>query len=284
MADEHDNTHGEEHGGGHGGHGGGGHGHGGGGHAEGEHEGAPEWLISFADNVALMMGFFVILLAMNMQKPTAGGLGGVDKNPASEQPDNAMLDFVIAMRQAFHNPIDMNGSDPNEAKLRKRMQEQRGRSETNDPGPEGDNHRVQAQETSDYVQPTGIVTFDTDSAALSSIGARTAADVAAQLRGRRVFVEVRGHVSAAEAFKDGQRGMKLSQERAMAVAAALIENEMKWSQIRIVLCADSTPVQARADSPTEHRTNQRVEVVVTKEPLPKDQFVDTSSSAGASDH
>ena len=49
------------------GHGGGSHGggHAAGGHEEG-HEGAPEWLISFADNVALMMGFFVILLAMNM--------------------------------------------------------------------------------------------------------------------------------------------------------------------------------------------------------------------------
>src|SRR5436190_2087186 len=104
--------HKDEHGGGS--HGGGGHGggHGGGGHAEGEHEGAPEWLISFADNVALMMGFFVILLAMNLKKPTAGGIGGEGQNggPPSEQ----MIDFVIAMRQSFHTPFDLNSDEPAE--------------------------------------------------------------------------------------------------------------------------------------------------------------------------
>ena len=52
--------------------------HGGGSHGaphaahEEHHEGAPEWLISFADNVALMMGFFVILLAMNMGPKAKG--------------------------------------------------------------------------------------------------------------------------------------------------------------------------------------------------------------------
>lgn len=44
----HEEGHGKK---GHGGHGG--HGHGGG---HEEHAGAPEWLISFADNVALLMG------------------------------------------------------------------------------------------------------------------------------------------------------------------------------------------------------------------------------------
>src|SRR5262245_27478113 len=92
--DEH--AHGDGGGGSHGsshGHGGG---HGGGGHEE--HEGAPEWLISFADNVTLMMGFFVILLAMNMKSPTAGGIGGKDKNgdPPSS-PD--MIDAVLAIRE-----------------------------------------------------------------------------------------------------------------------------------------------------------------------------------------
>ena len=50
MSDEHD-----KHSGGHVG------GHGGGGHDEEEEAGAPEWLISFADMVMLLMGFFVMI-------------------------------------------------------------------------------------------------------------------------------------------------------------------------------------------------------------------------------
>src|SRR5690349_11416681 len=88
--------HGHGGGGGHrkGGHGGGG--HGGGGHEEG-HEGAPEWLISFADNVMLQMGFFVILLALNLKEPTTGGIGGKESNG---DPPAALLDAAIAIREA----------------------------------------------------------------------------------------------------------------------------------------------------------------------------------------
>ncbi|MBC7772694.1 MAG: OmpA family protein [Pyrinomonadaceae bacterium] len=271
MSDEHD-KHDEGHGKGGGGHGGG-HGsgppHGGGSHEE--HEGAPEWLISFADNVALMMGFFVILLAMNMSKPDVGGMGGVDKNPATE-PTQQMLDFVLAMREAFNTPIDMNGSNPNEAKLRKRLQEQKKQADTKDEGPKGDHQTVQAIKTSDYVAPTGIIPFELGSSVVSSSGVDTVAGVAEQIRGRRVIIEVRGHVSSAEVVKDAQRGMQLAHDRSLAIANLLVEHGVKWNQLRLVGCADSSPVQARADTPMEHRTNQRVEVVVTKEPLAPDQF------------
>ena len=54
----------------------------GGGHDE-EHEGAPEWLISFADMVMLIMGFFVILFALNMSPPAkAAACGCAQKSPS----------------------------------------------------------------------------------------------------------------------------------------------------------------------------------------------------------
>jgi len=279
MSDDHDK---HEEGKGHASHGGGGHAaHGGGSHEE--HEGAPEWLISFADNVALMMGFFVILLAMNMGRPEHGGPGGNEKNPADTQKE-AMLDFVLSMREAFNNPVDMEGANPNEAKLRKRKKEQEGKSETNDPGPEGQNHSVQAIETSDYVAPVGIIPFDVQSATVSNSGSQAILDVAEQIRGRRVFIEVRGHVSAVEAMKDPELGMRLSHTRSLAVAHLLVEHGVKWNQIRLVSCATSSPVRARADTPMEHRTNQRVEIVLTKEPLPPDQFnAESGKSSGGVD-
>src|SRR5205085_10534811 len=107
MADEkHNESGGEEsHGSSHGGPA-----HAGGSHEE--HEGAPEWLISFADNVALMMGFFVILLAMNMDKPSQGGVGGQEKNPGGREASTQMEDFAIAMRAAFNNPVREDSTDP----------------------------------------------------------------------------------------------------------------------------------------------------------------------------
>src|SRR5688572_16054124 len=97
----------DDHGGGHKSHGGG---HGGGGHGDGEHEGAPEWLISFADNVTLMMGFFVIMLAMNMG-PKGGG-EGEETGEAASSPSTSMIDLQIAIREAFNNPVNIGSKNP----------------------------------------------------------------------------------------------------------------------------------------------------------------------------
>src|ERR1043165_6076373 len=138
--------HSESHGKAHKSHGGG---HGGGGHDE-EHAGAPEWLISFADNVVLMMGFFVILLAMNMAKQT----------------EEAMLDFTLGVREAFNNPVDMNSKDPKEEALRQRLIQRAGRSETRSPGVKGHEHDVQSIRPSAYYALSGSVPFPENSAEL----------------------------------------------------------------------------------------------------------------------
>ena len=46
-----------------------------------EHDGAPEWLISFADMVMLIMGFFVILYALNATPPQQAGAEGDSDGP-----------------------------------------------------------------------------------------------------------------------------------------------------------------------------------------------------------
>ncbi|MBY0113282.1 MAG: OmpA family protein [Phycisphaerales bacterium] len=268
MADEHKEEHGEGHGGGS--HGGGG--HGGGGHGGGgEHEeaGAPEWLISFADNVALMMGFFVILLAMNMgpkgKDPSAG-----EPSDEAGQPSKAMLDFVIGMREGFGNPIDISSSKPQEQQFVQRMRELRGESETT--GVPGKKPSQQSLRKSDYSAIGSKVPFDDMSVALNAAAREVIKDTAKKILGQRFFVEVRGHVSPHEAQRDSARAFKLGTDRAMAVIQALIELGVPSSQLRVVSCADNDRIVPNTWSRENDRTNQRVEVIMTSEALPPDPY------------
>ena len=95
MSDDHAKHDSGHHGGAHGGHGGG--------HEEEEEGGAPEWLISFADMVMLLMGFFVILFALNVQ-PKGGnpGGGGEESEGVAHEPLEIDPEFIESVRQALY--------------------------------------------------------------------------------------------------------------------------------------------------------------------------------------
>lgn len=261
--DEHD-KHGE---GEHGGHKGGKHGggHGGGGHGEGEHEGAPEWLISFADNVTLMMGFFVIMLAMNM------GPKGAEATPTQSEGKGGkqtidMIDLSIAIREAFNNPVSITSRKPEDAIMVKRMI-QRSAGSSSDAAVKGKDHDVQSVKPSDLHFPGGMVWFDDESKTLSPASREQLLNFAAQIKGLRLIIELRGHVSAAEGYRMADKAWTLSFERAMAVQRVLSEGGMDRRQVRIVACGDNEHAKEQAYNPTDHRQNQRVEVVVTDDLL-----------------
>jgi outer membrane protein OmpA-like peptidoglycan-associated protein len=259
---EHDKS--EEHGAS-GGHGGGGHGaaHGGGGGHD-EHEGAPEWLISFADNVALLMGFFVILLAMNMQKPKMGGLGGEDKNPASNDVD--MIDAVISIRAAFNNPVDLASDNPAEAGLRKRIRE-RAEGRSRQPGDAGENQEAQAIRPTQFSSLGGTIPFEDGSSSLTPTARGRVDALAPPLVGLRWIIEVRGHASPSETFQDPGKGLTLSYFRARTIAEALVAKGVKWQQLRLVCAGDSERKVERSYDRSADAFNQRAEVVVTQEPF-----------------
>lgn len=267
MAEEH-KQHGDDHASAGGGHAGGG-AHGGG-HGGGEHEesGAPEWLISFADNVALLMGFFVILLAMNMTKPKAGGIGGEEKHPNEDM----VADMVLSIRSAFNNPVDPGSDNPAEAYLRRRMRERDLVGETRTPGPDGKDKSNQAVRPTDYVRPAGYALFGESSSAVTPEARENLKRVAEQLRGTRWIVEVRGHVSAAEADHNKEAAMGLAHQRALAAARVLVIEGMRWDQLRVVACADNERASPLARLPEAAQSNQRVEVVETKEVMPSDPY------------
>lgn len=273
----------EEHGGGGGGaheegHGGGGShgggGHGGGGHGGGEHEesGAPEWLISFADNVALMMGFFVILLAMNMgPKATKASPGEPSPDATDSASDNAKLDWVIGLRKAFNGaPFDKNSNNPDERRAAQREQE-RADAAKND-GPEGTGKKAQTVRDSDFTGLGGVVYFEDNTDLLSTSSKEVIQQVATKLRDQRWVVEVRGHVSPFECGRSPEKAMALSNARAMMVARELSRHSVPWPQLRVVSVGTGDPAKGRSATQDQDRTNQRVEIVVTKQALPPDVF------------
>jgi flagellar motor protein MotB len=262
-----------EHGGG--GHGGGGHhGPGGGGHGDGEHEGAPEWLISFADNVTLMMGFFVIMLAMNM-----GPKGGSDSKTAGENPNDASaLDIMIAIREAFNNPVQISSDNPEEFAMIQRIIQRKGATEIqDDDGPAGDDEDLNSLRPTDYTATAGVVPFEDDSIELTGAARDTLADIASHMKGLRLIVEVRGHASAAEAYRSGDRGMKIAFDRAMTVGEALAEEGLDWRQMRLIAAGDNDRLTALVHDKAGQRRNQRVEIVVTNEAMPDSQVSDAAS-------
>ncbi len=267
MSDEHKEKH-DDHGGG-GSHGGGGHGggHGGGGHEE-AHEGAPEWLISFADNVMLQMGFFVILLAMNMG-PKGGGSGAKGESQGGQTPE--MLDFVLSIREGFGNPVSIFSDKPEERPLVKRMMEKKGGDGRSD-GPTGKHEKQQAPRPSDYDRVTAVVMFEDRQSELSADARTTIADIAQRQKDQRWILEVRGHVSPFESMRSSQRAMQLSYERSLAVANALVESGMQWANLRVVACGDQDRLVARGTNPEQSRGNQRVEIVVTNYTVGADPY------------
>lgn len=260
AAKDHDKKHDS-----HGGHGGGS--HGGGGHAEGEHEGAPEWLISFADNVTLLMGFFVIMLAMNMG-PKGGGENVNGDGKGGSEPPIAFLDAAASIREAFNNPVDLNSQDPNEQVLVRHILWRRGVGMTDQIGPEGSEHDVQSLRPSKYYSLCGLIPFEHDSATLTDDAVKSLDAVVTHLQGRRSIVDIRGHVSAQEAWGQSDHNTRLGFERALAVARALADRGLDWRQLRVISCADSDRAQAIAYDEPGHQKNRRVEIVATDHVIP----------------
>jgi len=270
MAEEEVAGHSE--GGGDGGHGGHKSGHGGapggGGHGEEAHEGAPEWLISFADNVTLMMGFFVIMLAFfmkdaNLRGGVRAGEGDLEGNGALTEATPDMLDWALAVRAAFNNPVDADSLNPKDQLLVQRLRARSGVGPAMDPGPKGRHQATQTLRPSDYYGLGGLVQFDSGVGELDSAAQETIRQIAVPLTGFRTVIEIRGHVSLAEAHVLPQNGLALSYQRAAGAAEALAAAGLEWARLRVVACGAGEPVVVPAYDDAGQRSNQRVEIVAT---------------------
>lgn len=254
-------------------HSGGGHRHGGGGHGGGaheEHEGVPEWMVSFADNTALMMGLFVILLAMNMGPKATSVMGGEPSETAASPKDanNDMLDFVIGLREAFNNPVDIDSTNPKDSALRRRLLERLNSENATSVTPGDEARTGGAVRPTEYNDIGASIPFDDSQSVLSPTARQGVIDTARKLVDSRYIVEVRGHAGSFETFENVEKGWNLSFERAKAVAREMQAQGVASVQIRVIACGDNERIVGRTFKRQEDANNQRVEIILTKELVP----------------
>jgi outer membrane protein OmpA-like peptidoglycan-associated protein len=244
-------------------------------HAHPEHEHEEGWIVSFADNVLLMMGFFVILLAMNM-----GPKGKSDSESSGSTSEDRLLDVAIAVREAFHNPVSVTSLAPEDQPLIRRLRERSKPGNSPDPGAPGEDDSAQTVRPGTQVGHDGFVQFADNSALLTTDARLIIASLAAEIAGSRWMVEVRGHSSRVESWGDTRKARDLSYQRAWAVGNELVALGAKWEQIRLVSSGDSAPIIPRARTADERETNQRTEILILNETVPPDPFGEKSVDSG----
>lgn len=227
------------------------------------HEGAPEWLISFADMVMLMMGFFVILFALNFKPKQAAADAKAPEDGQQEMPTPDMIDFAIEVRKAFNNEVDLASTNPKDKPLIDRiMARQSGAGDARDDGEQGREQEVRSIRPAPRFGTGASVAFAEDAAVPSADDERMLVSLARNLRGLQSVIEVRGHASAAEAFRAPEVAMRLGFDRSFAVASILAREGVDWRRLRVTSEGDHDRAVPFPRDPSEDRRNARAEVLV----------------------
>jgi outer membrane protein OmpA-like peptidoglycan-associated protein len=246
---------------------------------EEEEEGAPVWLISFADLVMLILGFFVILYALNATPPVrAGAQGESDGYASASVPFDKWAEFVWNTRKAFGNPIDLDTTDP---ELRKVVDwyYSEGPGSAEDDGEHGEKREVHSPRQFGERSLMVDVKFAHETDYLTDSAMQSLAALATQVRGLSMKIEIHGHASNGEAGNNAEGGLSLSFRRAMIVARALADEGIAWRRMEIIAAGDHDPFNSHPVDSVDDAPNRRVEVRVTnrtaEDPVRSEPAVET---------
>lgn len=235
-------------------------------------EGAPAWIITFADMMALLLCFFILLQMFselkrdreyqrvaNAVKTAFGFTGKIGVLPTDDVPLQSMiqsLDEVTAQR----DEIEIN------------------RSHADDQGPKGLQARVLAVPAGLQFTLGGPAMFQAGSALLTKGGNDAVRDLAPLLAGRRNKVIIRGH--AANKYLSPTSVWKsldeLSFHRAMAVRDILMKAGIDDRRFRLEAVGAREPINPRAYLESEMANHRRVDIVLTEDLLDPTGHVQTA--------
>lgn len=226
---------------------------------EAKGEGAPIWIISFADMMSLLMAFMVAMLAMSELKK-----------------DNKVKEVVHSFQEALgfegggllpegESPAAIN-LESEMMRIKKIMKSQRITHEgfSRDTGIEGQYPSVTTIREGLQIAIGGQVSFEPGKAVLLQKAREQLAVFADLIRGMNNKVRIRGHAvrKLPEQYRPYGSLYELSFVRALAVKDFMVQSGIQETRISVEACADNEPLNAQAYDEAARAQNRRVEIIV----------------------
>jgi flagellar motor protein MotB len=235
-----------------------------------ECEECPEWIFTLADLIMCMMGLFVILWVL---KPAGSGSGASAGAAGAPKLDDDLTKVMAAIREKFgYIP---NADNPDVVDLQMIMEKLRrikldgpgegGKTQIRPKGSDGPDQEVTSIRPGLQSVVGGRLLFEPGDATPSREVRTALGQIAAQIRGHRNVVVVKGHTALDDLLDSAtpQQRMDLSLRRAQAIADHLVTNGVEPEILRVEGCSTFEPVVQRAYSEDVRSLNRRVEVEAT---------------------
>jgi chemotaxis protein MotB len=225
-------------------------------------EGLPEWIMSYADMITILMAFFVVMYSM---APTGEATARQEEVMQSLREQfgpkwTGMTALGPGPYVQLNSPL---------AKLETAGSREKGNNK------EGlgskklrpiENRQPASLRPGDQPSVGGTIFFDDDSTRISPSQEKALAGAIAEVRGKALRLEVRGHTSRRlpddrENFRDN---WDLAYARARAVMDYLVKSGIDPKRIRLAVAADNEPLNDRAHA-TGRGRSARVEIFMLNE-------------------
>jgi chemotaxis protein MotB len=219
-------------------------------------EGAPEWMVSYADMITILMAFFVVMYSMAgtkdaaKQDPVMSSLrkqfGRFTGSPSGKYvPRSAQLAGVGA------GPVKRVGAIPGGAEPK---------------APIGENARVTTIRPGGQVTIGGVIYFEEGASDLGADQERQLQLVVQELSGKPQKIEIRGHTTSRGQLQDSsfRDNWDLAYARCHRTIESLIAQGIDPKRLRVSVAGQYEPIHAGTDA-VLMKKNGRVEIFMLNE-------------------